>query len=218
MGLMQDATLQLILAAVALLLTFGAAVKLAVVQSEKALNSERKAREELEKRLKDELQRKTTDEAELRHRVKGLEEQRLMDASKIETLEGQHRTLLTEMAALQAQVKTLQADLEQERDEKARALTERDELRARLADVERTLTTVTTQRDELRGLIAGRLEAGAVVGVDPVEGKPSTKDVKEAARRVNAAVDARLRTGEHASAVDAGERVTDVGDTGQQGG
>lgn len=121
-------------------------------------------------------------------------------AKRVDTLESQMTTLLTELAALQEQVTTLKADLETERNEKAKAEARVKELSLRVTELEATAARLTIERDTLATLIRDRMDAGERSADSGVagEGKPSTQDVLAHARRVNDAADARLTTGTHA--------------------
>jgi chromosome segregation ATPase len=176
---------QVILELFALALALGGvgvgAVKLAVRQSEKALNGERTAREALEKSLRDDVKAAEDENAKLRFSVRDLESKRAADMAEVQDLKSQQHTLLAEMAELQRQVKTLKADLETERNEKAKAEARVKELSARVTELEATAARLTIERDTLASLIRGRMDAG--------DGKPSTADLAASVERVRADVD-----------------------------
>lgn len=141
-----------------------------------------------------------------------------MDATRreLDELQSSLRVAMNEIAALRDQVTQLETALANERDEKAKAEARVKELSGRVAELEATAARLTIERDAYERLIRDRMVPIDGSGSDGAGGKPSTKDVLEAARAVSAEHEARhgsRKTGEQpavqtaqTSAPEAGER------------
>lgn len=156
-----QAILGIMTALAGLLAAVAAAVRISTQRWEKSDQERRRLSDELIKELRHDITTERNDNQALRQRVKDLEESRVKDQRALDELQGQLKTVLSEMASLQGQIKALESKLEKAEKENGQLRTENEHLRSDLDEARRKLAVaeqaVTNYRDALR-LVGARAE------------------------------------------------------------